>query len=56
MRMITPAGFSAFLTPGLPIKTCYDVIIRNNYVYNNNTKNFGAVGSTVSHIPQVPAS
>ncbi|HMG91960.1 MAG TPA: parallel beta-helix domain-containing protein [Chryseolinea sp.] len=44
-------GILAFLTPGLPIKTCYDVIIRNNYVYNNNTKNFGAVGSTVSHIP-----
>jgi len=45
-------GILAFLTPGLPIKTCYDVIIRNNYVYNNNTKNFGAVGSTVSHIPK----
>jgi parallel beta-helix repeat protein len=44
-------GILAFLTPGLPIKTCYDVIIRSNYVYNNNTKNFGAVGSTVSHIP-----
>ncbi|HOX83166.1 MAG TPA: parallel beta-helix domain-containing protein [Chryseolinea sp.] len=44
-------GILAFLTQGLPIKTCYDVIIRNNYVYNNNTKNFGAVGSTVSHIP-----
>ena len=45
-------GILAFLTPGLPIKTCFDVIIRNNYVYNNNTKNFGAVGSTVSHIPK----
>ncbi|MBS1487227.1 MAG: right-handed parallel beta-helix repeat-containing protein [Bacteroidetes bacterium] len=45
-------GILAFLTPGLPIKTCADVIIRNNYVYNNNTKNFGAVGSTVSHIPK----
>jgi len=45
-------GILAFLTPGLPIKTCYDVIIRSNYVYNNNTKNFGAVGSTVSHIPK----
>jgi parallel beta-helix repeat protein len=44
-------GILAFLTPGLPIKTCFDVIIRNNYVLNNNTKNFGAVGSTVSHIP-----
>ncbi|MBS1952227.1 MAG: right-handed parallel beta-helix repeat-containing protein [Bacteroidetes bacterium] len=45
-------GILAFLTPGLPIKTCFDVIIRNNYVLNNNTKNFGAVGSTVSHIPK----
>lgn len=45
-------GVLAFLTPGLPIKTCYDVIIRNNYIYNNNTENFGAVGSTVSHIPR----
>lgn len=45
-------GILAFLTPGLPIKTCFDVIIRNNYIYNNNTKNFGAPGSTVSHIPQ----
>ena len=45
-------GILAFLTQGLPIKTCFDVIIRNNYVYNNNTKNFGAVGSTVSHIPK----
>jgi parallel beta-helix repeat protein len=45
-------GILAFLTPGLPIKTCFDVIIRNNYIYDNNTKNFGAVGSTVSHIPK----
>jgi parallel beta-helix repeat protein len=45
-------GILAFLTPGLPIKTCYDVIIRSNYIINNNTKNFGAVGSTVSHIPK----
>ena len=45
-------GILAFLTQGLPIKTCYDVIIRNNYVYNNNHANFGAVGSTVSHIPK----
>jgi parallel beta-helix repeat protein len=45
-------GILAFLTPGLPIKTCYDVIIRNNYIYNNNTANFGAPGSIVSHIPK----
>ena len=29
-------GILAFLTQGLPIKTCFDVIIRNNFVYNNN--------------------
>lgn len=45
-------GILAFLTQGLPIKTCYDVIIRNNYVYNNNHVNFGAEGSAVSHIPK----
>jgi len=45
-------GILVFLTPGLPIKTCSNVIVRNNYVLNNNTKNFGAVGSLVSHIPK----
>ena len=40
-------GILAFITPGLPIKTTYDVIIRNNWVSNNNTPNFGAPGSTV---------
>lgn len=44
-------GILAFITPGLPIKTCYDVIIRNNYVANNNHVNFGAPGSIVSYIP-----
>lgn len=44
-------GILAFITPGLPIKTTYDVIIRDNFVYNNNHKNFGAPGSTVGGIP-----
>lgn len=44
-------GILAFITPGLPIKTCYDVIIRNNYVISNNHKNFGAPGSIVSFLP-----
>jgi hypothetical protein len=44
-------GILAFITPGLPIKTCYDVIIRNNFVYQNNHPNFGAEGSIVSFIP-----
>lgn len=44
-------GILAFITPGLPIKTTFDVIIRNNFVVNNNHKNFGAPGSIVANIP-----
>jgi len=44
-------GILAFITPGLPIKDTYDVIIRNNFILGNNTPNFGAPGSTVSGIP-----
>ena len=44
-------GILAFVTPGLPIKTTYDVIIRNNFVTKNNHENFGAPGSIVSGIP-----
>jgi parallel beta-helix repeat protein len=44
-------GILAFITPGLPIKTTRDVIIRRNFIVDNNTANFGAPGSTVSGIP-----
>lgn len=44
-------GILVFITPGLPIKTCQDVIVRNNFVLNNNHKNFGAPGSIVSFLP-----
>ena len=44
-------GILAFITPGLPIKTTFDVIIRDNFIVNNNTANFGAPGSTVAGIP-----
>ena len=44
-------GILAFITPGLPIKTTFDVIIRNNFIMANNHKNFGAPGSTVAGIP-----
>lgn len=44
-------GILAFITPGLPIKTTYDVIIRNNFIMGNNHPNFGAPGSTVAGIP-----
>jgi len=44
-------GILAFITPGLPVKTTFDVIIRNNFIVDNNTANFGAPGSTVAGIP-----
>ncbi len=44
-------GILAFVTPGLPIKTTFDVIIRNNFVVDNNHENFGPPGSTVAGIP-----
>lgn len=44
-------GILAFITPGLPIKTTYDVIIRNNFIIGNNHINFAAPGSTVAGIP-----
>lgn len=44
-------GVLAFITPGLPIKTTFDVIIRHNFIVGNNHKNFGAPGSTVAGIP-----
>jgi parallel beta-helix repeat protein len=45
------AGLLAFITPGLPIKTTFDVIFRDNFIVDNNHKNFGAPGSLVSGIP-----
>jgi len=44
-------GILTFITPGLPIKTTFDLIIRNNFINNNNTANFGAPGSMVSGVP-----
>src|SRR5262245_17581698 len=44
-------GLLAFITPGLPIKTTFDVIFRNNFIIRNNHANFGAPGSTVAGIP-----
>ena len=44
-------GILAFITPGLPIKTCYDVIIRDNFVVNNNHENFGKPGAIISMLP-----
>ncbi|QGX39722.1 parallel beta-helix domain-containing protein [Permianibacter aggregans] len=44
-------GILAFITPGLPIKTAYDIIIRDNFIVNNNHKNFAAPGSIVGGLP-----
>lgn len=44
-------GILTFVTPWLPIKTTFDVIIRNNFIVANNHKNFGAPGSIVSGVP-----
>lgn len=44
-------GILVFITPGLPIKTCFDVIVRDNFIINNNHANFGKKGSIVSLIP-----
>jgi parallel beta-helix repeat protein len=30
-------GILVFITPGLPIKTTFDTIVRNNFIVNNNT-------------------
>ena len=43
-------GILAFITPGLPIKTTYNVIIRHNFINSNNHPNFAAPGSLVSGI------
>lgn len=44
-------GILAFITPGLPIKTCGDVLIRNNFISKNNHENFAIPGSLVANIP-----
>lgn len=44
-------GILVFITPGLPIKTSYDAIIRRNVITDNNTPNFGIPGSLVATIP-----
>jgi len=44
-------GILAFITPGLPIKTTIDVIIRNNFIVDNNHVNFAVPGSIVAGVP-----
>ena len=45
------AGILVFITPGLPVKTTYDVIVRRNFIIDNNHPNFGAPGSIVAGVP-----
>lgn len=45
-------GILVFALPGLPIKTTYDVVVRNNFVVNNNHENFATEGSIVSTVPK----
>jgi parallel beta-helix repeat protein len=44
-------GILVFISQGLPIKTNYDTIIRNNFIVNNNHENFAIPGSTVAGVP-----
>ena len=44
-------GILVFITPGLPIKTTFDTIVRNNFIVDNNTAHFGIPGSTVAGLP-----
>jgi len=45
-------GILAFALPGLPIKDASDIIIRNNFIVDNNHENFAAEGAIVSTIPK----
>lgn len=44
-------GILAFALPGLPRKKTENVVIRRNFVRDNNHRNFGAAGSVVANIP-----
>jgi len=44
-------GILLFNLPDLPVKDGRNARVFENQVYNNNTKNFGAKGSIVSHVP-----
>ncbi len=45
------AGIVVTLLPGLPVKKAENTIIRNNFVMNNNTKNFAPEGSLAAGAP-----
>lgn len=45
------AGIVVFALPGLPLKKAEKVIIRNNFVSNNNHRNFAEPGALVAGVP-----
>ncbi len=45
------AGLAASLFSGLPIKDAKDITLRNNFVLNNNLKNFAPASSIAASIP-----
>lgn len=45
------AGILVFALPGLPKKKSEDVIVRRNFVYDNNHTNFGEVGAVIANVP-----
>ncbi len=45
------AGMAASLFSGLPIKDGKDIIIRNNFIINNNLKNFAPASSIAASVP-----
>lgn len=45
------AGIMLSLVPSLPIKTSADMIVRNNFIVNNNLKNFAPDGAIAASVP-----
>ena len=44
-------GIATTMLPGLPVKTSDQLIIRNNFVVNNNIKNFAPAGAITAAAP-----
>lgn len=45
-------GIALTLIPGLPVKDAYDIVIRDNEVFDNNHENFAPSSSIAAQIPQ----
>lgn len=44
-------GILIFALPGLPKKKSLDTIVRNNFVFDNNHRNFAETGAIVGNVP-----